>query len=286
MLLSVFLYTSDTVSFVKIGQLATSWWSIVIILLLVLQNILVALRWWFCVRILKGYFSIKQAIHTTLIGIFYSNVLPSAVGLEGYRLLVGKLSGMSLRTMSFSIILEKIAGLVPLTLVVFVLPSLVPDDSQWSRFAYLSVIIYVAVIMLATFLAFSRRLRRYFRTRFTVIKEQRLSGRYIPSLVISSIASNVLLIIGMILSWLIVIGELPSPAQISLFPIIVIISALPISVGGWGLREGALISLYAGTSLSFDQALSVGLLYGAMQSIASLIGLIVHVIPETKKSEI
>ncbi|MFZ1907988.1 MAG: lysylphosphatidylglycerol synthase domain-containing protein, partial [Burkholderiales bacterium] len=62
---------------------------------------------------------------------------------------------------------------------------------------------------------------------------------------------------------------------VSIVPLAVIASALPISINGWGVREATIVALAAPMGVSAPEALLVSLTIGALNMIASLPGALV-----------
>jgi uncharacterized membrane protein YbhN (UPF0104 family) len=57
-----------------------------------------------------------------------------------------------------------------------------------------------------------------------------------------------------------------------LIPPVVLLTAVPISISGWGVREGAMVACLGLAGVSSEQALSVSLLLGAISVIMGLVG--------------
>ena len=64
----------------------------------------------------------------------------------------------------------------------------------------------------------------------------------------------------------------PNAAVLAYVPAVAMAQVLPISVGGFGLREGMLVLLLHALGASTSQAVAVGLLWYAMMLIVSLAG--------------
>ena len=58
----------------------------------------------------------------------------------------------------------------------------------------------------------------------------------------------------------------------ALFPAVLLVTAIPISFAGWGLREGAMVALFAFAGLGADTALALSLAFGVAYLAASLPG--------------
>ena len=57
-----------------------------------------------------------------------------------------------------------------------------------------------------------------------------------------------------------------------LIPPVVLLTAVPISISGWGVREGAMVACLGLAGVPSEQALSVSLLLGAISVIIGLVG--------------
>lgn len=62
-----------------------------------------------------------------------------------------------------------------------------------------------------------------------------------------------------------------------LFPPVLLIQTLPISVAGWGVREGAMVAFLALAGIDGDGALALSILYGLVLALTSLPGAIMWV---------
>ena len=68
---------------------------------------------------------------------------------------------------------------------------------------------------------------------------------------------------------------LPATAWITVVPLTLLALVLPISVGGWGLREGAAALLWPTVGLAAEAGVAAGLLYGLVMLISGLPGVAV-----------
>jgi uncharacterized membrane protein YbhN (UPF0104 family) len=55
-------------------------------------------------------------------------------------------------------------------------------------------------------------------------------------------------------------------------PLALLIATLPISINGWGLREGAMVALLGLTGMAADKAFALSVMFGAAQFVAVLPG--------------
>ena len=58
----------------------------------------------------------------------------------------------------------------------------------------------------------------------------------------------------------------------AIFALINLFSIIPISFGGWGIREGVAFVLYPASGVEIETALAVSILFGVVMIIVGLIG--------------
>ena len=68
-------------------------------------------------------------------------------------------------------------------------------------------------------------------------------------------------------------APLPLGAVFAVVPLVLFAMVLPISVGGWGVREGAAVALLPIAALTTAQAFAASAAFGLMALLASLPGL-------------
>ena len=59
---------------------------------------------------------------------------------------------------------------------------------------------------------------------------------------------------------------------LALFPAVILVTLIPISFAGWGIREGAKVALFAFAGLTADTTLALSLAFGVALLAASLPG--------------
>ena len=58
----------------------------------------------------------------------------------------------------------------------------------------------------------------------------------------------------------------------AIFALVNLFSVLPISVGGWGLREGLSIFLFAIVNVNYEQALAASMIFGVVMLAVGVLG--------------
>ena len=96
-------------------------------------------------------------------------------------------------------------------------------------------------------------------------------GAWAVQLVLSTV--SVLLLGATFAACTLAVGAPVQPLQLMFIaPVLFAVASLPVSVGGWGLREAAAASLYAAASLDPADGVAASAVYGAVNIVAALPG--------------
>jgi glycosyltransferase 2 family protein len=258
-------------------------WSVLAIILLVAQIPLVALRWLQIAKILTMHGRQLTLFWMTVaaaIAQFFGQILPVIAG-DGVRVwFLGRFSN-DWRNATISVVIDRCVGiglLLAFTFGILLLPSSFGAfDSDRGK-----VVITLAVMLLVgvTCLALSARLgSKLTKWRYGRWVERFFSG--VRAAVFGS-RSAVILGTGCLIHTLTIaavwsLGQaqgLPlSPADAAvLFAVIVGVALVPFTVGGWGLRELAMVSMFGNHGLTPERALVFSMYFGLTSILASLPG--------------
>src|SRR6516165_9365263 len=260
-------------------------WAALAIFVVMLEIPLAGLRWYNIVDALAA--RDQQMTRTamtaaTSVGLFFAQVLPNVAG-EGIRAWLLVRLGSNWRTGVTSVVIDRAVGvglLIVLGFVVLLLPS---GLTALSGYRDVVLIVYGALVLvgalgllLAPKIASPLARWRYSRWFATLAAD-------VHRVLLGSKGPVVLSIGCLIEAFTIVVVwslgraqglALPLPDAMVLFVVMIGVVAVPISIGGWGLRELAVVSLL-GThgvapekallfSVCFGLALAVGFLPGAL----------------------
>jgi uncharacterized membrane protein YbhN (UPF0104 family) len=215
------------------------------------------------------------------IGLFLNQVLPSSVGGDAVRALCLVRDGCGVGTASVVVLLDRILGLVGLVLLVIIcLPmsiQFVHDDS--TRWGFLLVALGAA--MTVCIIPILDRLAapfRHWRPSHGILKFSRIARQILfttPSnLMVLSISLGVHLIsilsvgllalaLGIGINWL---------AFFIVVPIATLLMTIPISIAGWGVREGVMVVGLGYAGIRPEHAVALSVLYGLLLLAVSLPG--------------
>ncbi len=253
-------------------------------ILLNIQALLAAVRWRMVLaavaRLGSAVMPMLQAIKITYIGYFFSVCLPGTVGGDVVRVWLTKLENVPLSTAIHVIIIDRVIALVGLGLmIVFALPALggfLGFDGTWLT----PVVLLLGVIALWLLLQFGKLLEKFsglklIRVMIYFISSIRLLLSYRKICFMSLLYA----IIGHVMyCWASVVLasslsiQLSMAHSLTLVPLVVLVTTLPISIGGWGVRETAMIGLLGLAGVSQEAALMLSIELGIFSIINGLPG--------------
>ena len=254
-------------------------------LLLAINVLVVAARWWLLLRRLGvEALSLGYAMAGTYASVFVGQATPGAIGADAVRgwLCYGR--GVALRTIIMSLVTDRLLallGLVGVSLAVWYWQFDAAGRSMGVQIAILAAALAAgAAFVLWLMPALTDRLaERWVRLRkvhelvaifrFTALSRAGAAGLLLSGIVVALTVNAVILFahgFGVALA--------PSVAYL-VVPIAILFSSLPISIGGWGVREASLSYGLVLFGLRPDDAALLGLALGIGLLLASLPGGIV-----------
>jgi uncharacterized membrane protein YbhN (UPF0104 family) len=243
---------------------------------------LVNVRWWLVARVTETGLTFLAALRILLIGIFFNQTLPSSVGGDAIRVWLVTREGASLGKAVNVVLCDRVLGLVILVGLIGVsLPAMYSRIDDAATRTILTGLVAAGAVALLILLAFGKPLaivlRRWRYTRpfgdlATDFRRLFVQPGAVAVLVGSSILVHLLNISGLLLlAWGIDmhVGFIDCLVVV---PTVLLVTTLPISIAGWGLREGAMITGFGFVGVAADDALALSILYGLAQIIIALPG--------------
>lgn len=251
------------------------------LLVLCLSVALISLRWMVILRGIGARLAFMSVLHIVYIGVFFNQVLPSTVGGDAVRTWRLFKAGVALGAGFRSVVLDRVAGLVGLALIVALsLPfvSIVSADAavSWS----LAGLVACAIGGMVLLLSFDKipLLQRH-KGPLRALDALAVDARrlfFTPSLAGPSLGLSVIVQIGSAMTVFILADGMN--IEISMFdclvlvPPVMLVSVLPISMAGWGVREGAMITALGFAGVASAEALVLSLVFGLVLLAFSLPG--------------
>ena len=221
--------------------------------LLIGSLIAAALRWRLLVQQGGARMSMSRAVQWTYAGQFFGQVLPATVGGDLVRGVLAYRSGLPWRDVLAGVVLDRVAALLGSVILIFSgLPLLAERAAgedlslAWTVLVSLALIIGLGVALsldrlplplslterpfVANVLGLARRLRHGLRSRAGFV------GLALSLL----IHLNTVLIVVVIAQGLCV--AISPLAAFLVLPLAILAAAVPISLNGWGVREGVMVT--------------------------------------------
>lgn len=268
----------------RLGRLNVAWIAAALLAQAV-QVGLQALRWRMIVLQCGAKLTPRAALRITFIATFFNQVLPSTVGGDAARIWLLARGGGGWASAAYSVLIDRVAGIFALAIIVIAcLPwtlALVQDPIAR---AFLVVIGAGAVAGAGVFITIGS-LRWPLLERFAPARHlmavsriaQRLcrKGRTIGTIGAVSLVIH-FLTIGSI--WCIA-QSVEASASFTLLmfmvPPVILIATVPLSIAGWGVREGSMIVAFTFAGLAAGDGLIVSVLFGMTAFAIGAIGGIV-----------
>lgn len=249
-------------------------------LLLLLQLLLIGWRWHRIVDRLGATLPPIKAVSWVLVGSFFNQALPTAVGGDVVRIWKLQRSGAPPGLAFTSVAVERASGIALLGLMITVCAAMTWDALS-SDLRLASALCGPALVFLLASLAYGDRLTgRWLPERLTrLVRDvaaglRRLAGTWsgLGELSLLGIAGS---LAGLGAAF--VLGrdlgvDVPFAAIVVAVGGAVMLSVLPISFGGWGVREAGVIGLLGTFGVDAEHALSLSLIWGLLQAVISVVG--------------
>jgi uncharacterized membrane protein YbhN (UPF0104 family) len=260
-----------------------------------LQIFLGALRWREISADCGAPLVILQAFRFNLIGTFFNQTLPSSIGGDAVRLWLVARGGAGWRAATYSIFVDRAIGLIALAVVIVAsLPwsyQLIDDPHGRSALLFVD---FAALSAGAGFLILGRLpwpwLKRWWATHHlhacSVIANRVIFSRERgPKLAALSLLVHVLAVV---IAWC-VVRSIAAPVLFSqvfqLVPPVMLITMLPISIAGWGVREATMGLAFGYAGLATNEGVNVSLLFGCVSFIVGAFGGLVWIFSAEKRAQ-
>jgi len=279
----------------RLSQINLGWIAIAI-LVTIFQIFLGALRWRVISGLCQAPLTDLQAFRYNMIGAFFNQTLPSSIGGDAVRLWLVSRTGAGWRSATYSILTDRAVGLIALALIIVAsLPwSYGMIDDASGRLA----LVFVDFAALAGGLGFlllgylpwpwldSWWPTKHVRACSVIANRVIFNRRSGPKIAVLSLSIHVLAVV---IAWC-AVRAITAPADFEqiflLTPPIMLITMMPISIAGWGVREATMMVAFGYAGLARADGTVVSILFGTVYFIVGAIGGIVWVLSAEKASRI
>ncbi|MEZ5836987.1 MAG: lysylphosphatidylglycerol synthase transmembrane domain-containing protein [Geminicoccaceae bacterium] len=237
-----------------------------------------AFRWHRLARILAPDIRYPDAIRFYWIGSFFSTVLPSSIGGDAVRTALARKSG-SVEAILTSVVMERATGLLMVMVIGAVGLLIFPGADQRIPMYHLLLVVLIAAAVLGPVMLFagagwldrrigsmsgSKPVVTVILAKLAMVARSTLAyRRSLPVLLETCGLSLVfyLLVFMMQAAFIMAVGGNVSPMGVLVAaPVVLLVSALPISINGIGVSEGAFVLFYAQVGVDPDAAFAAAIL--------------------------
>jgi uncharacterized membrane protein YbhN (UPF0104 family) len=248
--------------------------------LLLLHIVICAVRWALVVHAIGGTLAVPNAFVLFCIANFFGQVLPGGIGSDAIRVWKTHRLGMPLRIALTSVALDRLVALLGLIFLVAIIQPVLqtrqPADLRW-LFPALAAGGVAGIVGLGLLdrLSVAHNRFRVVRAAHALAADVRslfFKPRHALAVGAVSLLSHVDLAL---VVWVLAYGlgvNVPVLDTIVLFSQVLVVSMLPISIAGWGVREAAMVVLFGYIGVSAAHSLTISMLFGIGTILTALPG--------------
>lgn len=261
---------------------------ILIISLFLLYYLIFSLRWNFLLKAQKIDISYPRSYLYILVSFFFNNFLPSGLGMDLVRSAYAGGKENFEKALGTSI-MERILGMIGMMTIGFL--AIFSGKVKFAKYSFLYLgLILLTIMVYYLFTSLKIRwlkekllsiklfnlgdsLRKFYRA-FKIYKNKRKT--LFLGVGYSVLVQSVIIIINYFIAR--ALGNpIPIFALLTYIPVITIISLIPVTVNGLGLREAAYVYFFSALEITQSQAMSFSLIFFFTSVIASCTGGIVFI---------
>ncbi len=246
--------------------------------------VLSAWRWQRVLEVFDVRVPLRTLTKHYFAGQFVGNVLPSTVGGDVVRVSRGATTTGSGSVAFASVVLERLTGFIALPLLVFVgfliRPSLLDNNSAWIAlaiaFGTLILLVLILVVVghpkLAGRFAERENWMRFIGAVHVGIDRLRHQPRHALGVLGAALVYQLSIVVAVWCAVQALDISIPNAAVLAFIPAVAMGQTVPLSVSGFGVREGLLVLLLHPLGVSTSSAVALGLFWYGMLLVVSLIG--------------
>lgn len=275
----------------RLSQINLGWIALAA-LITVIQIFVGALRWREISQLCQAPLTDLQAFRYNMIGAFFNQTLPSSIGGDAVRLWLVNRTGAGWRAATYSILTDRAIGLIALALIIVgSLPwsyGLIANSN--GRMALL-VVDFGALAGGLGFLLLGHLpwswLKTWWPTKHihacsVIANKVIFNQRSGPKIALLSLTVHVLAVV---IAWC-AVRSIAAPAEFGqvflLIPPIMLITMMPISIAGWGVREATMMVTFGYAGLVPADGTVVSILFGAVSFMVGCVGGLVWIFSAEK----
>lgn len=250
-------------------------------LFVLLQFFIAAGRWQVVIAAIGGRLPFSEAWRLVYVGQFFNLILPSTVGGDAVRGWMIWKSGTNALTAASSVLLDRLAAVLGLVLTILATSWMLPLQENaallnWVVFGLgVGSVGGVSLLMVLDRLPKSMRAVKLFDALAALSRDVRALLLSFPH-ALGSVGLGVLGQLNLSLSLYFIARAFDVPVTMVdcmvLWPLVVLVTLLPVSISGWGLREGAMVVALGLVGVADDAAVLLSVTIGLISMVVALPG--------------
>ncbi|WP_339032219.1 lysylphosphatidylglycerol synthase transmembrane domain-containing protein [Bradyrhizobium symbiodeficiens] len=259
------------------------------VLLLFAQTFVLCHRWILILRAMNVPLDWLRGWRILMVSTFFNQVLPA--GGDAVRIWMLRRHGVQWSPTISSIVADRFLALLALGFIVLAgMPFLLQRISDKSLLFAIVIVLVIACFGLIALLMLDRWPHRIIAAlparivQFAMLVRAPLAAQGRGTLMMAAVIIHLFTVAA---CYVIAIGlDAPLSAldAFVLIPLVILSSAVPISIGGWGVREGAMVAALGLAGIASDKALAISVLLGLGGLIVGLFGGLVWLIAPERAS--
>ena len=267
-------------------------WALAVLGLLLFNN---TVRWMIVLNAIHADLNFKIVIRIMYIAAFFNQTLPSSIGGDGFRIFLSRRAGIDLKSAVTGVMLERIATITGLILLVVAsqpfLLARIGDNAAKYIFPSLAGIALFGILGLILLGFLPKRFHvwpvmRWLTHLAADTRRLFFSPRHAFKAILLGALGNVLLALVAFFTFVALNIEVTFLDCLVLIPPVMLITTLPISIAGWGVREGAMVGTFAFVGILESDALIASLFFGLLCVLFSLPGGLLWLIGGHNRAEV
>jgi uncharacterized protein (TIRG00374 family) len=259
--------------------------TLVLIALMVqlLSTIVASYRWFLIMKALQFGQNFSFYLRSYFKGTFFNQGLPTTIGGDALRVLDAAKLGFKKRESFYGVFIDRIVGLLGLLLLNLLANGLNPDLLDKKFFYLINGIVVTCIVGILSVMAIKKItvLEKYpvgklffdLSTRLNTVYRRANDAAVQISL---SVVIHFLSIVSIFALGKSVGLQYDLLTYLVIMPPVFLLTLIPISLAGWGVREGAMLGLFLLIGANKTLILTVSLMYGFIVLVTSLPGLVFY----------
>jgi uncharacterized protein (TIRG00374 family) len=284
LLLAFFFRKINFNSFRWISVLESPYKIISLFFLLYLNIFLVSYRLYLISKIVNFKVNLKKCLAINIVGNLFNQVIPSGLGGDIYKIIALKGSALNFKKSFALITSDKLLGLFILTIICLLGLVILRITYHFNNIEIKNLILILGSLYLIIFSMFIYKTSclRLIKLINPSLFELTSKIYLIFSFLINNVNKYKIFFLSCLIHLISVavfyvtanILDINLPLiSLLIFPSVLLFSSIPITLGGWGLREGLMIKGLSFFSINYSDAFLISLTYGFLVLVSSFPGI-------------